>query len=119
MELKVTKERVLEAAEGCPDVKRALKTLFPEAFEDAEPKRLKPGDVTYVQGNCTVLVYLDPEKLKHYIAQAAARPGYLPTVHIKIADNMPDMPLVDYNALSTNPSEHERAVKRLSVEGVL
>ena len=32
-ELKVTKERVLEAASKCEDVKRVLKVLFPEAFE--------------------------------------------------------------------------------------
>lgn len=33
-ELKIKKERVLEAAEGCADVKRVMKKLFPEAFED-------------------------------------------------------------------------------------
>ena len=32
-ELVITEERVLEAAEQCPDVKRALKTLFPDAFK--------------------------------------------------------------------------------------
>ena len=31
-ELKITKERVLEAAEKCSDAKQILKTLFPEAF---------------------------------------------------------------------------------------
>lgn len=31
-ELKITKERVLEAADKCGDAKRILKTLFPEAF---------------------------------------------------------------------------------------
>ena len=34
MELKITKERVLEAAKGCSTTKKALQTLFPEAFED-------------------------------------------------------------------------------------
>jgi len=33
MELKVTKEKVLEAAGGCKEAERALKILFPEAFE--------------------------------------------------------------------------------------
>lgn len=33
MELKVESEKVLEAAKQCPDVKRALKTMFPKAFE--------------------------------------------------------------------------------------
>ena len=32
MDLKVTKERVLEAAKGCPDADRTLRKLFPEAF---------------------------------------------------------------------------------------
>ena len=33
MELKVTQERVLEAAKGCPDAQRVLQALFPEAFK--------------------------------------------------------------------------------------
>lgn len=33
MELKIEKERVLEAAETCYDVEKALKILFPEVFE--------------------------------------------------------------------------------------
>ena len=33
MELKITKERVLEAALKCSQAKETLKTLFPEAFE--------------------------------------------------------------------------------------
>lgn len=32
MELKITDDKVREAAEICGDVKRALKVLFPEAF---------------------------------------------------------------------------------------
>jgi len=34
MELKITKEKVLEASKGCPEAKKTLETLFPEAFED-------------------------------------------------------------------------------------
>lgn len=38
-ELKITKDRVLEAAEKCSDAKRILKTLFPEVFvEDSSMK---------------------------------------------------------------------------------
>ena len=32
-ELKVIADRVLEAANGCPDAKRVLEKLFPEVFE--------------------------------------------------------------------------------------
>ena len=32
-ELTITKERVLEAAGKCPEVKETLKVLFPSAFE--------------------------------------------------------------------------------------
>lgn len=33
-ELKITKEKVLEAAAKCSTAKETLKTLFPEAFDD-------------------------------------------------------------------------------------
>ena len=33
-ELKITKEKVLEASESCPDAKEVLKTLFPSVFKD-------------------------------------------------------------------------------------
>ena len=33
-ELKITKERVLEAAESCGDAKEVLKKLFPEVFKE-------------------------------------------------------------------------------------
>lgn len=33
MSLTITKEKVLEAAEKCPQAKEALKTLFPDVFE--------------------------------------------------------------------------------------
>ena len=44
MELKVTKEKVLEAAKDCKDAERVLKTLFPEAFEDNKYFDLHPLD---------------------------------------------------------------------------
>ena len=34
IELKITKEHVLEAAKSCPDADRILRKLFPEAFEE-------------------------------------------------------------------------------------
>ena len=34
MDLKITEERVREAAESCPDVERVMKQLFPEVFEN-------------------------------------------------------------------------------------
>ena len=34
MELKITKERVVEAAKSCPQADAVLKKLFPEAFID-------------------------------------------------------------------------------------
>jgi hypothetical protein len=59
-ELKITKERVLKAAEGCPDVKRALKTLFPEAFED--DTFVKAGDITAHHDK--IVVYLPTEEVE-------------------------------------------------------
>ena len=35
--LTVKKDRVLAAADQCADVKRAMQTLFPEAFATATP----------------------------------------------------------------------------------
>ena len=37
MELKITSERVLEAAGKCTQAKETLKTLFPEAFMEEKP----------------------------------------------------------------------------------
>lgn len=42
-ELKITSERVLEAASKCGDAARVLKTLFPDVFNERE---LRHGDVT-------------------------------------------------------------------------
>ena len=33
-ELKITKEKVLEAATKCSEAKKVLETLFPEAFDE-------------------------------------------------------------------------------------
>lgn len=34
LEIKITKEKVLAAAEACPEAKEVLKKIVPEAFED-------------------------------------------------------------------------------------
>jgi hypothetical protein len=44
MELKITKEKVLEAASKCSQAKETLKTLFPECFKETE--EIKPFEVT-------------------------------------------------------------------------
>lgn len=48
-ELKITKEKVLEAAAKCPTAKETLKTLFPEFFEkEALPIEIK-NNIVYVK----------------------------------------------------------------------
>lgn len=43
MELKITKERILEAASKCPQAKETLKTLFPEVFSQDVSLTPLPG----------------------------------------------------------------------------
>ena len=40
MELKITREKVLEGAASCPDAKRVLEKMFPEAFK-GEDRRVR------------------------------------------------------------------------------
>lgn len=56
--LTITKERVLAAAETCPDVKRALKAIFPEVFEDTS-KVIKPFDITQIGSDAVVYLPTD------------------------------------------------------------
>ena len=44
MKLEITKEKVLEAADKCPQAKETLKTLFPEVFKGAAAKVFRAGD---------------------------------------------------------------------------
>ena len=47
--LEITKEKVLKAAKECPDAKKVLKGMFPEAFEDEkyfDLLKLNKGDYT-------------------------------------------------------------------------
>jgi hypothetical protein len=46
-ELKITKEKVLEAAKGCKDAEKVLKTLFPEVFEDDKYIDLKTNELNF------------------------------------------------------------------------
>lgn len=41
MELSITKEKVLEAADKCPQAKETLKTLFPEVFKELNIESFK------------------------------------------------------------------------------
>lgn len=48
MELKITDDKVREAAASCPDAKKVLKKLFPEVFSEVNTKTfsitsIKPG----------------------------------------------------------------------------
>lgn len=45
-ELKVTKEAVLRAAKSCPDARRILENMFPEAFVNEERARVFRGNMT-------------------------------------------------------------------------
>ncbi|HOV34615.1 MAG TPA: hypothetical protein PLS56_01315 [Candidatus Dojkabacteria bacterium] len=60
MELKVTKEKVLEAASKCSTARETLKTLFPEAFEeeywlDLSKLKVEPSDNTQIFIGSSVL----------------------------------------------------------------
>jgi hypothetical protein len=46
MELKVEKDKVLEAAKQCPDAKKVLETLFPDVFSPLKEKfkKISKGD---------------------------------------------------------------------------
>jgi len=52
MELEITKEKVLKAAEKCSEAKEVLKTLFPEIFADKyfDLSKLKPLDFIDFEG---------------------------------------------------------------------
>lgn len=43
MELKITKEKVLKAAEDCSTAKAVLQVLFPEAFDNPNDRIMKDG----------------------------------------------------------------------------
>jgi len=58
MELKVTKEKVLEAAKECSEARRVLKTLFPEVFKERW-KRVRRGDKFTNDGRVYVVTLVD------------------------------------------------------------
>ena len=55
--LEVKVRRVWEAASKCPDAKRTLETLFPEAF--GEEVQLIVGDVYRIRGVSYILTYMN------------------------------------------------------------
>jgi hypothetical protein len=46
MELKITQEKVLQAATKCSNAKEILKTLFPEAFDSDSKIKFEPTRIT-------------------------------------------------------------------------
>lgn len=58
-ELKVTADKVLEAAQKCPQAKEALKTLFPEVFIQKKPELyIFEDSVTITTGNACQVLYI-------------------------------------------------------------
>lgn len=54
-ELKITKEKVLEAAEKCSEAKKVLEALFPEAFDDGVVLKQQGYDIADVKTNNIVM----------------------------------------------------------------
>ena len=52
--MEVTKERVLAAANKCPDAKKVLEELFPEVF--FKPRELKIGDHFFIERTAGIFV---------------------------------------------------------------
>lgn len=53
-ELKIEKEKVLEAAKQCPEAKKVLETLFPDVFES----KFQVGDIVEVRNEYGRIVYI-------------------------------------------------------------
>lgn len=51
MELKITKEKVLEAAKSCPNAKEVLNKLFPECFENNVNNEIDLSKLTLIDEN--------------------------------------------------------------------
>jgi hypothetical protein len=63
MELKITKEKILEAAEKCSTAKQTLKILFPEAFTEEVSIMFHKGDVLVSKkNNKQYLIAIDSDK---------------------------------------------------------
>lgn len=71
MELKITKERILEAAAKCSQAKDTLKTLFPEAFEEDKKVSLLFDDLKIENRTEGLLAISD--KKGQYILQTARK----------------------------------------------
>lgn len=88
MELKITKEKVLEAASKCSDAKRTLEVLFPEAFE-SDYLKLNYTDKGIVNSDGELITEhpWHPERAQIYIKAAykvELIPGIVGGTYIKI-----------------------------------
>jgi hypothetical protein len=81
-DLAVRKSRVLAAAASCPDAKRILRELFPDAFAE----EFKPGDrVRDEKGNDWIVIKTDVAfAIRRYLSLGAT--GRF-TVHVISLDN--------------------------------
>ena len=52
MEIKLTKEAILRAADKCPTAKAVLKELAPECFEKENPELIKGHVYKITKGSC-------------------------------------------------------------------
>lgn len=89
-ELKITKEKVLEAASTCSQAASVLKTLFPEAFvpptppEDRNPAR--HGTITRMDTDGRLLVYVAPSSLPEGRLWAVTINAAVDPKHIEIGN---------------------------------
>ena len=56
MKLEITKEKVLEAASKCSQAKETLKTLFPEVFEEENPKITCKDQQFFIDGKSAIYI---------------------------------------------------------------
>ena len=71
-ELKITKEKVIEAANSCPTAKAVLEKMFPEVFSSPMPltgevHKTKHGPAVFVDGqDFPAWIYMDGGWDKHF-----------------------------------------------------
>ena len=87
MELTITKERILQAAEKCSTAKQTLKILFPEAFLDDVKMTFAIGDILHSnkEPRKKYLIAVDDNK---FIKIVGLHSAYIwQDKRIKVADN--------------------------------
>lgn len=75
MELKITKERILEAASRCSTAKQTLKILFPEAFVEEVNQIFQIGDQLAQKDSNKV--YLISKDSDNYLRIVSITAGYI------------------------------------------